>query len=147
MVLEHTPVKRLLAEQLAVPPPQLSLFLLPLLSTPVPLWGISPCVRWVWGGSAPCDTRGRVCLMLSYFCMCEAESADISFSLPLLRPVVWHQLCSPLRPQSHWSHPPPSPNNVYTSYMPANKERFQFGLFFTEWGTGVGRVIKCPNTG
>lgn len=42
MVLEPTPVKRLLAEQLAVPQPQLSLFLLLLLSILYSLLGISP---------------------------------------------------------------------------------------------------------
>lgn len=39
MVLEPTPVKRLLAEQLAVPSPQLSLFLLLLLSILNPPFG------------------------------------------------------------------------------------------------------------
>lgn len=156
MVLEHTPVKRLLAEQLAVPSPRLSRFLLSLLFTlNLPLWGISPhvcgefvfpgsCLSLGWGGErAPCDTRA-VCVFdfrASIPLLCARPGWLTSLFSSLLRPVDCHQLCFPHRPQSRWSHPL---INVYTSCTTANKEWIQFSLFFTRVGDRCWQSHKMP---
>lgn len=159
MVLEPTPVKKLLAEQLAVPWPQLSLFLLLPLS--IPLAGeLTPHVWWVCSprllpqpgvtsGSALGDTWAlRVWCYTAYPSPPRVCEADISLLFFLSPPFPERRLPSVALPSLDLSRTGATPGTMYIQVtQQQTKKQFNFVCFSQGWGTGVGRVVKCPNTG
>lgn len=157
MVPEPTPVKKLLAEQLAVPYPQLSLFLLSLVSILLPLLGISPCVYCM---TRVCFSR---CLPQSGVRMGERFLHDTwavwvrvwckergSFLCVCVR-CVWGWVGWHLFPSLSWdtlsaiscaslsdlSHSGATSGTIYTSGTTANKEKNSIGFVFYKGGGQV----------